>query len=212
MKSIISGSIMRRMRERMDRIERLRALLEDIGEGEIPQEKRDEVIKYLKEIWDDLKRPDTGLDAYKLDRIEELEWRPPKLSFLIERHGAVVLESTRAELQYWWVNLETGEADYVERGYRQIYSRIKPWRTAEIRKVAREIAQLVLSGKEDDRLRWISDRKVQVLTKRIIPDYSWLPKQTLEGRRKRFYRVLEDYLRDKGWVRKGSYLEKIEGD
>lgn len=38
------------------------------------------------------------------------------------------------------------------------------------------------------------------------------PKQTLEGCRKRFYRVLEDYLGDGGWVHKGSYLEKIEGD
>jgi len=193
----------------MARIKRLRVLLDDLGEGEIPRERRDEVIKRLKEIWAYIKRPDVGLDAHKLDRIEKLEWRPPELWFTIERHGALVLGSTRAELQHWRVNLETGEADYVK-GYRQVYPRRKPWRTAEIHKVAYEIAQLILSGKEDDRLRWISDRKVQVLTRKIIPGYSQLPRRTSAGRLKRFYKILEDYLRDKGWVRKGSYFEKIE--
>ena len=37
---------------------------------------------------------------HKLDRIEDLQWDPPELSFITERHGAMVVgESSREEIQ-----------------------------------------------------------------------------------------------------------------
>ena len=42
--------------------------------------------------------------ASKLGRMEKVEWQPPYLTFSIERHGATVKGSTRAELQNWQVD------------------------------------------------------------------------------------------------------------
>jgi len=44
------------------------------------------------------------MHAGKLGRIENVRWEPPVLSFRIERHGAMGVGSTRAELQHWRVD------------------------------------------------------------------------------------------------------------
>src|SRR5216684_9323390 len=46
------------------------------------------------------------MHAGKLARMEDVRWNPPVLSFRIERHGAMGLGSTRAELQHWRVDLD----------------------------------------------------------------------------------------------------------
>jgi hypothetical protein len=43
--------------------------------------------------------------------MEDLEWNPPMLSFIIERHGAMVLGSTRAENQRWEIDMNKMEAE-----------------------------------------------------------------------------------------------------
>jgi hypothetical protein len=51
----------------------------------------------------------TEMAEWKLDRMENPRWEPPIFRFEIERHGAASLGSSRAEIQTWAVNLETGE-------------------------------------------------------------------------------------------------------
>jgi hypothetical protein len=46
------------------------------------------------------------MHAGKLGRMEDVRWEPPVLSFRIERHGAMGVGSTRAELQNWRVDLD----------------------------------------------------------------------------------------------------------
>lgn len=49
-----------------------------------------------------------GMAGYKLrGRMEDVVWHPPSLRFMIERHGATVLGSTRAARQEWNINIET---------------------------------------------------------------------------------------------------------
>ena len=75
----------------------------------------------LQSCWDELSGSNyTKMEARKLDRAETLKWNPPRLQFTIERHGAVLNCGSRAELQHWDVNLETGIASFEEGGYRQL--------------------------------------------------------------------------------------------
>jgi hypothetical protein len=67
-----------------------------------------EVERLLAGCWDDLGGVDEGgMQGYKLlNRMEDVVWRPPVLSFVIERHGGTVMGSTRAELQHWSVDVD----------------------------------------------------------------------------------------------------------
>src|SRR5262249_51543313 len=60
-----------------------------------------------------------GMAADKLARIEKPRWDTPVLSFLLERHGGLVVGSSRAEVQSWEVSLETRTASSRDVGHRQ---------------------------------------------------------------------------------------------
>src|SRR5438445_9081548 len=79
------------------------------------------------------------MGAWKLHRAEDLLWKPPFLSFTIERHGATVLGSSRAELQDWMVNLHLETARCAGGRYRQL------WPTAS-RLYVKPIAARVLNA------------------------------------------------------------------
>lgn len=52
------------------------------------------------------------MEAHKLlSRMEQIVWEPPVLTFVIARHGGMVLGSTRAELQHWAVDLNKMTAE-----------------------------------------------------------------------------------------------------
>ena len=77
----------------------------------------------LANCWHELKGAgETAMQARKLDRAEDVSWNPPVLSFTIERHGATVLGSSRAELHRWSVNMHQRTAR-CERGR---YSQLLP--------------------------------------------------------------------------------------
>ncbi len=64
------------------------------------------------------------MHAGKLGRMEDVRWEPPVLSFRIERHGAMGVGSTRAELQNWRVDFDLKPAQCeCSRGYRQALAR-----------------------------------------------------------------------------------------
>jgi hypothetical protein len=64
------------------------------------------LLQVLKGCWHDFDGSDSSAMAgYKLDRMERVSWFPPVLTFTVERHGGVMMGSTRAELQEWTVDL-----------------------------------------------------------------------------------------------------------
>ena len=135
-----------------------------------------------------------GMNSDKLNRMENVSWDPPILTFNIERHGGTVLGSTRAEIHQWDVNVEEMTAVCLTSRYRQVQPGQVP---LNVKSLANNIAQLISDRKEDDRLKWRADGSVKVSIGRLIPDFGH--KQTVQGRRKRFRQALEKRLEPTGW-------------
>lgn len=153
-----------------------------------------EIIEALKECWLFFVAVNQeGMHTGKLERIEKVIWTPPKLTFYIERHGAIAMGSTRAEIQYWELDLENLTAESGTHGFRQIYARDKPLKT---QKLAEEIADLILTGKEDPRLKWSSPTWVRIQIGMAIP---YTVRRTTADRRKRFSKQITAILGQGGW-------------
>ena len=97
----------------------LRNYLNSVHPGPLTDVSR--VEELLSPCWDDFTGSSTtSMTAHKLDRIEDLRWDPPNLSFIVERHGAIVGGgSSRAEKQGWTANLVTLTATASPCGHRQ---------------------------------------------------------------------------------------------
>jgi hypothetical protein len=90
-----------------DAFERLKKFMDKIPAGNVTQEMQRELILLLAECWHIFKGSDEGsMVAYKLERMEDPFWQPPKLRFFIERHGGMVMRSSGAEIQGWEVVLD----------------------------------------------------------------------------------------------------------
>lgn len=154
--------------------------------------------RLLAAEWDGLDgSADGGMQAHKLmGRMEQVRWQPPVLSFRIERHGGTVHGSTRAEMQHWQVDLDRKTAEVVGAGRRQLTRMSK---AVDVRPIAEEIAERVLAGDEDDRLRRSADGSVRLIAARVFPDGSGF-KQTLAGRRMRLCGEVEKLLSAAGWT------------
>lgn len=181
---------------RMEReaIESLRAYLE--GESPGPIRDREELVSVLGPAWPEFDGSDAqGMDSRKLRRMEDPYWDPPRLTFAIERHGAMVAGgSSRAELQTWCVDLESTTAHPVGSRRRQIRS-MAP--RIDVRALADEVVSLMNAGVDDERLRWSADRtRVTVRIGRVIPPGV---KQTVEDRRRRFRKALCEAAASSGW-------------
>jgi hypothetical protein len=145
-----------------------------------------------------------GMHAGKLARMEAARWEPPMLSFTIERHGAMAMGSTRAELQRWRVDTRRLQASCIkDRGYRQLRQRAEPVKTEPI---AAELGDAISAGQRDDRLKWGHDGSVRVVLTKVFP-YGSGYMQTIAGRRKRFRAALTELLAARGWreVRRDVY-------
>lgn len=142
-----------------------------------------------------------------LGRMEEVEWSPPALSFVIERHGGTCLGSTRADLHRWTINFIERTATCEKVGHRQL----RPMaRRLSIQPFAEEVASRVVQGQEDDRLIWQTKGAVRVAISSIFPSDSGY-KQTVEGRRSRFMQALVPLLEGSGWQHVGRCLFIKEG-
>lgn len=176
---------------------KLKKILETLPPGQVSSPSDDAVEKALSKCWDALEgSDDEGMDGYKLvGRMEDVRWDPPLLTFRIERHGGTVMGSVCAEIQEWTVDVEKGTAEhYPWGGKRLVGQRPRPLKVAPI---AKEIADLVVTEKNDKRLKWITANHVRVLVSEVIPETS---RQTTSGRRKRFWAALEGELKPHGWV------------
>jgi len=181
-------------------MERLMTYLEQTSEGEITDTA--ELEELLAECWDEFVGDYGRMEPHKLlGRMEDVLWRPPILEFVIERHGGTVMGSSRAELQHWTVDVEHKTVTMGVEGYRQISPRAAP---LDVKPIADELVRLITRGSKDKRLQWSAAGRVRVLTGRILSTGS-VPKQTLEGRRKRLLKAMEERLAPHGWQLRGSW-------
>jgi hypothetical protein len=162
------------------------------------------VLKLLAESWKTFRGSnDQSTTSDKLYRAENLTWTPPILSFFLERHGATVNGSSRAELHHWTVNISSGTAKIVKIGRRQLYPMDKRMDTLA---VAKETARLIQSNTKHQTLNWVEDGVyVIVQIGKVIPLTN---QQTTTYRRANYRAHLNSVMRDLGWVRahKGSQM------
>lgn len=156
----------------------------------------DSLANILEACWNQFSGySEQGMLGYKLYRMEDAVWRPPILSFAIERHGATVMGSTRAELHNWEIDVEHKSATCSGGKYRQLYSR-EPG--LNVHPIAEEVAQLIIDRRPDERLKWNEDGSVRVQIGKILPA-GLTSKQTLQGRRKRLRVAIEALVDKMGW-------------
>lgn len=154
------------------------------------------LVEYLASAWPYLEGSDAeGMRIAKLGRLEDPAWEPPRLTFVIERHGAMPFGSTRATRQVWTIHLEAATAAVEERGYRQVIPRAP---ALKVEPIVAELVRLVAAGTDDAQLRWSADRAgVRILAGKVIPDDGF--KETVQGRRRRLRSRLEPALVAAGW-------------
>jgi hypothetical protein len=155
----------------------------------------------LADCWSQFSGADGGMSGDKLiGRMESVKWNFPHLTFTIERHGGAVMGSTRAELQHWAVNIDDATVKLDSVGHRQLYP------TAErvyVAGIAADIVQQILSADDPDHLKWEEDGSVHVIMGRLFPSSSGFD-QTVQGRRRRLRKALEEQLDPHGWIHVGQ--------
>lgn len=175
----------------------LRSLLATVRPGHITDGDCARVLAELSQCWESIPGCDAkSTTADKLRRAEDVCWKPPILSFKLERHGETVRGSSRASLHCWEVDTEQPEARIVETSMRQLSPNAP---VMDIEKKANEIATLILNGVDDPRVTWLEARqRVRVNIGEVIPLTN---PQTTQGRRKRFRTLLESLMVAANWTR-----------
>jgi len=171
--------------------------------GEIAETAR--VTALLAGCWHEFMGAESQrMHAGKLGRMEDVSWAPPVLCFRIERHGAMDVGSTRAELQHWRVDLDRKTAQCERsRSYRQALPRAERVRMEPL---ARELADSIIAGRADQGLKWQGGETVRILMAKVFPyDSGYM--RTVNGRRRRLRATLETLVAENGWreVRRDVY-------
>jgi hypothetical protein len=215
------GSVMtRNFEERPDTGQRtspsvqlLLAALNDIPQGAIQGSARDEIIELLAGCWQDLEGADeTSMEAWKIRRAEDLSWNPPLLSFTIERHGATVHGSSRAELHEWTVNLNLATAHCAQGQYRQL----KPTAPRlDVKPIAARVCDAVQQGPASncDLVKqkivvWRDSGHCSINHLALLPRDG--PRETVAGRRRRLRDELRKGMQALGWQLVGHRSMKFE--
>jgi hypothetical protein len=180
----------------------LRDALDRVPPGQVSPQILDKILGLLAKCWPSFVGSElSAMDARKLHRAESLSWHAPVVSFIVERHGAIVQGSTRAELQGWQVNLETGSARCESNGYRQLSPKAK---SLDVKPIARCVCTAAMQGPASscDLVRtgvlvWTGEDELSVKHGVLIPDVSY--RQTVQDRRRRFRKELEDQMNAIGW-------------
>ena len=174
-------------------IEYLRDLLKSIPAGPLDYPQHQEILEAFNRAYEYFDGAlDTSMSVKKLNRIENLSWNPPVISFNIERHGGTVHGSSRADVYQWGLNVNTGEAGYTKT-HRQLRRMDKRLNTKAL---AEATAKLITAKKKHAHLKWITPIRVQVQIAPLIPHTN---NQTTLERRRRFRMQLTEILWPKGW-------------
>ena len=179
-------------------MQELRRYLARVQPGEIGPGDRPVVERLLAESWNEFQQitENAHMEPNKLlDRTEHLTWKPPLLTFDIERHGGTVLGSVYAEVYSWTLDLASGTAAM---GYskRRVVRKID--RPFKVKPLAEEIAKAILEHKTHPAFEWKGDYKVRVRVDKIIPTTCL---QTTADRRRKFWQALCSAVSPYGWGR-----------
>ena len=157
-------------------------------------------VELLAACWETLSGSHLeGMPPEKLHRIENPEWRPPMLCFDIERHVSTGLGSSRADLHHMAIDIDKKSVDTVKGAYRQLRTKAD---SLDVGPLCQEVAGLIRNHRVNDKLKWDTDGSVLVKISQVIPNTGG-PKQTLEGRRGRFRKLLKENLGPYGWRQVG---------
>lgn len=178
----------------------------------------DELFKLVVASWHEFSGSgDTSMEPWKIsrERPEEVSWNPPRLSFVIDRHGGTALGSSRAERQQWTLDLERRTARHGQIGFRQLRPNAPK---LDVKSLADGVCKAVQEGPSsasplvsDGVIVWKSDAELTVFHGKIVTgDFQ----RTVSGRRKRFIAELRMTMQAIGWElagRAGHWLkfEKI---
>jgi len=179
----------------MSEMNALREVLKTIPPG--PLNYNSAVVGALVAAWDSISDSDVqSTSREKMYRLEQIDWSPPILTFILERHGGTVNGSTRAALHRWTVDVSKAEAMCDPHySYRQACATD---RRLDTMVWAKKIAFRIIRHKNSRWLKWSVDRlTVRVVLRTFISAYN---KQTLGNRYARFRRDLETIIEPKGWV------------
>jgi hypothetical protein len=184
-------------------VQPLRDALQKTSRGAIT-EQAGHIIGLLADCWSEIAGAHvTSMTASKLDRAEKLSWSPPILSFTVERHGATVLGSTRAELQEWEVDLDLAIARHIGGRHRQL---VPAAPRLDVNPIATRVCDVVQQGPASEcdlvkagTVTWLADREVVIKHGDLIPNTGFEYRQTLAGRRARLRRELTDRMTALGW-------------
>jgi hypothetical protein len=170
--------------------------------GAIPEAARDEIITLLAHCWRDLQGAgETSMEDWKLNRLEDLSWNPPLLSFTIERHGGTVLGSTRAELHKWTVNVTLGSASCTRGRYRQL---VPTAPRLDVKPIAARVCDSVQQGPASNCelvkqgiVVWHGGDHILIKHGVLIPNDGY--QRTISGRRRKFCNELTNMMKPLGW-------------
>jgi hypothetical protein len=156
------------------------------------------IIELLQICWQHLDgSEENNTDSGKIYRAENLRWSPPLLYLELERHGATVNGSSRAEVHHWAINVNRGTAQIVKVERRQL-TKMSP--RMDVKAKAREIADVIFHDLEHPSIQWDDNKLVVIIAiSQIIPE---TVAQTTQSRRKRFRVSLDSILLEQGWERK----------
>jgi hypothetical protein len=117
--------------------------------------------------------------------------------------------SIYAEMQSWAIDVVAGSASYskYDSRKRRIGAADKPLKVAPL---ATEVAEAIVAGRSDDRLKWLSANRVRLEVGVIIEATN---KETTAARRRRFAGAIDTELAARGWNRmegRRNTFEKID--
>jgi hypothetical protein len=188
----------------MNTIQELATLLRSTPVGLMPAETRMQVRKMLGACWTEFAGSTESKMAYwkavREEGADDLVWDPPILSFTVERHGAMVLGSSRVEKQEWKLDLQHKTAQHCTAGFRQMRPSAP---RLNVKPVAARVCETVRQGPNANSdlvsqgiLVWNGDHAL-VRHGEIIPNNG--PAMTISGRRKRFRAELKSLIAALGW-------------
>lgn len=186
----------------MSEVEKLRQLVASLTPGNVRKSVYSDIESALAACWEKLGGfTDGGMTRDKLSsRIETVRWEPPVLSFMIERHGALVVgRSSRAELQTWYVDTNELKASLGQSSYRQMRPMDNPFDTHAATQELTDIIHQKSVG--DPQIKWLDDSTIKIVTAAVVPETN---NRTTSARRKRLIIALAAKLERDGWRQKAN--------
>lgn len=179
-----------------DALRALRDLMVATPDGRIGPDVRSRVEQLLAALVGDA--DDESVLGHKiLVHGEDLRWERPWVSFTIVQRGGTALGPTRAYLQRWSVNVESGDAQVSAIGFQQFQPSAAPLRVGPS---VEELVQAIHERRDHPALKWLDEASVRVAVAQINELRSDAgSRQTIADSRTRFREALARRMAEIGW-------------